>query len=844
LVLDQGYSLISYSESINSYFDIDFSESIGETIWDIIPDLKKGLYSPESKFLGNGRSVLQNKIFDSFSNKWFDAKIVNLGDIVLVLLDEVSALVYFEDKLKDNEKILASILKNLFDGVIVLNTKGEVILLNEAAEKITGFRTQELLGKNINILLPFETRAIHDGYLAGPSVEEAMNKINHRRDLKIRSKNGVSIPIELAISQTAIEQGDIFICSINDITDRLQQEERIRELARFPEETWNVVMKIEQDGLLSYSNSRSEYLLEYWNTEVGHAVPGEVLKIVQRTIAQGRSESIEFDCGALVYSVLFAPSLETKSVYVYGTDVTLNKLNEKELLRHREMLEEMIEERTRELAISKDQALAANRAKSVFLANMSHEMRTPLAAIIGYAESLMDEYLNKEEKDRAIDTIIRSSSHLKAIINDVLDISKIEADKLELESIKTDLSDLITDVVTVNQPIAGKKGLEIEVNYLTPVPSHIHTDPTRLKQILMNLCSNAIKFTEKGSIAIKVKYEEDRRLNFDVVDTGIGIKRENLRKIFSKFSQADSATTRRYGGTGLGLTLSRELALMFGGNLTVESEYGKGSCFTLFVFVDQLPEDAKLISQFIRTKVNEEEHKQHKPLFGRVLIVEDTPDIQELVKFVLRKAGIKSDVAENGKEGVELALSRDYDLVLMDLQMPTMDGLQATRLLREKNYDKPIIALTANVTKQDQEQCLEAGFTDFTVKPIKKAHFFEILEKYMSNTKETKPIYSQLLEDDPELIELVTKFVTGLPEFIEAINKAMENGDVEEVSKTAHKLKGIGGGYGYPMLTTLAAEIQAVITSQDLEKLAAKVGLLNEMAEGISLGMSPQSKAG
>jgi CheY-like chemotaxis protein len=377
---------------------------------------------------------------------------------------------------------------------------------------------------------------------------------------------------------------------------------------------------------------------------------------------------------------------------------------------------------------------------------MSHEIRTPLTAIIGYSESLRDAPLTKEEATDAIHTVVRSSQHLLRIINDILDFSKIEANKLEIECIDTDLFLLLMEIESYFGMIAHNKGLQFEIGYRFPLPRIIHTDPTRLKQVLLNLCSNALKFTARGSVMINVNCDAPQQmLSFAVCDTGIGMTREQADKVFQPFTQADTSTTRNYGGTGLGLTISRQLAELMGGTITVESQPGHGSCFTLSIASGDL-QQATWITTREDAQLAPSEHVKALPipqLQGHILYAEDGPDNQRLAQLLLKHTGATLTIVENGKLALDYIQQHpEVDLILMDMQMPVMNGVDATKAIRASGFDKPIIAFTANVMKEDVAIYQDIGCVACLSKPVQKALFYQTLAQYLGTGE-------QLPENNP-----------------------------------------------------------------------------------------------
>lgn len=403
---------------------------------------------------------------------------------------------------------------------------------------------------------------------------------------------------------------------------------------------------------------------------------------------------------------------------------------------------ERLERQTNELRKAIEASEGANRAKSAFLANMSHEIRTPLTAILGFADVLLetgDIYKAPVERIDAIETIRRNGSHLISLINDLLDFSKIEAGKFQVENLPCSLHRLIADIRQLMQVRAEEKKLNIDVEYDGPIPDMVLTDPTRLRQILMNLLSNAIKFTHEGNVNMKVALvgkAPNRRIQIDVTDTGIGISEEMRDKLFQPFTQGDGSMSRRFGGTGLGLTISKRFAGLLGGDLTIVDTSHTGTTFRLTIDPGPLhnvsfqePETVASAPDLEKSKLTDTKNALRDL---KILLVEDGPDNQRLISFLLKKAGAEVDMAENGELGYQKAIAAGgigspFDVILMDMQMPIMDGYTASTKLRSDGYHGPIIALTAHAMAEDRNRCIEAGCTDYTTKPVDRAKLIELI---------------------------------------------------------------------------------------------------------------------
>jgi signal transduction histidine kinase/integral membrane sensor domain MASE1/ActR/RegA family two-component response regulator len=427
-----------------------------------------------------------------------------------------------------------------------------------------------------------------------------------------------------------------------------------------------------------------------------------------------------------------------------------------------EATDQLVEQRTRELALATSRAEAATSAKTEFLTSMSHELRTPLTAILGFAEAVQagdDRDRFSSETKSSLSTISRNGEHLLSLISNILDVSKIEAGKLEIEPRPISLFELIDDVTDLMSLRAVEENLELRLGATTKLPDTVMLDPVRIRQILVNLLGNALKFTESGIVQLDVSVvgvapSKDGQaessvtqssvtgasLEFCVSDSGIGMTAEQLAHIFLPFEQADASTTRKFGGTGLGLTISRRLAQLLGGEITVESKEGVGSRFVVQLPVLGLTPEIRWLShaEYVTARdsrnVTSKPDESLQPLEGRVLLAEDGVDNQCLISLLLRRANVEVTLVENGRDAVDTAMADQtaFDLILMDMQMPILDGLGAVRELRSRDYRGPIVALTANAMSGDREQCIDAGCDGYTTKPINRVEFLGIVAKYVN----------------------------------------------------------------------------------------------------------------
>jgi len=554
-----------------------------------------------------------------------------------------------------------------------------------------------------------------------------------------------------------------------------------------------------------------------------------------------------------------------------------------ELMKHRDHLEEMVSERTMELktanrqlelamertTLMAKQAQDANRAKSEFLANMSHEIRTPMNAIIGFSEVLSEEESLQEDHRKYIQTILANGRNLLQLINDILDFSKIEAGKLSMEIIDCPLGEFLEDLDSLLRPLAAEKGLQFEVLQCSDLPAMVRIDPVRVRQCLVNLSGNAIKFTSSGHVYINVSTEREADcdyLRFDVEDTGIGISADKQQLIFEAFTQADGSTTRKFGGTGLGLTITRQLVELLGGRISVNSQEGKGSVFTILIPAGVRLDEQRTVArpaESERTVVRSSAEPARLPerFSGRILVAEDAKGNQALIRLLLERMGLEVTIVENGQEAVDRVEAEAFDLILMDMQMPVMNGYDAMRTLRNKQCQLPIVALTANAMKGDDKKCFAAGADDYLSKPIDKKSLIVVLNKYLSagsdpsardqeqalieticnapaaeqtpaahqgeTDMESIPVSWDDLNsicDDEEILRVVAQsIIDEMPEVLEALSSAVEQQDAEKVQLYAHRVKGTARNIAAGELANCAMGLEENAKQGDLSGAGEQV---------------------
>ncbi len=549
--------------------------------------------------------------------------------------------------------------------------------------------------------------------------------------------------------------------------------------------------------------------------------------------------------------------------------------SEKELEQHRQNLEELVSKRTRQFEDAKIEAETANRSKSQFLANMSHEIRTPMNGVLGMAEILLLSNLS-EDQHPYVKRIQNSGESLLSIINNILDFSKIEARELKLESVHFNLKRLIEDAIQLFPSLANEKGLELEM--LIEKQSHLSFmgDPTRLRQILVNLIGNAIKFTENGNVLVKLSTfpRDDNRVDIkiSVIDTGIGIRSEDKRRLFQPFSQLDGSTTREYGGTGLGLAITNELVSLMGGSLDCESSLGNGAEFFFTIPLkksydeDLLQQQVHKVDHSALTPVlNFPNTKERPSLDCHVLVAEDNETNREVFKEMLRELGYKVTMAKDGKEAVELFMKYLPDLVLMDCQMPIMDGYQATDEIRKNekklNIETPILAITAHAMKGDRDHCLIAGMNDYLTKPFKIEELKTILMRWDQRKKNTTSDIKTDIPRQPENIPIISQetkifkggtaaidstvlqaikdlqiegesslllrvldiYISDTEAKIAQFRDKSSNLTIEDLQRIAHSLKSSSANVGAMGLSEICKEIELGCRDNSIDNIEAQV---------------------
>lgn len=616
-------------------------------------------------------------------------------------------------------------LENLFGHanapIIVWDPDFRITRFNHAFERLTGRLAGDVLGKSLDILFPDETRAESLAYIQRTLSGESWNAV----EIPIRHESGEVRTVLWNSATMYDEDGRKVIAAIahgQDITERKAAEERVSFQASLLNQVRNAVIATDLDGRIIYWNRFSEVLYQWRADEVlGRSIANTIIppeksilmkEVMADIIRYGYRESehiVQRKDGSLFPAFYAFSALSDEGGRLMGfVGVSID-------LTERKKVEQ-------DLRLAKERAESATKAKSAFLANMSHEIRTPMNAVIGFTGLLLNTNIDPEQRD-CIETIRSSGDSLLAVISDILDFSKIEGGMLDLERESFDLQECLETSVNMVAEAAASKCLSLGFKIDPAVPGQLVGDLTRLRQILVNLLGNAVKFTETGSIHISVSSlgtpDKEYEIQFVVRDSGIGISSDRMSRLFQSFSQVDASTTRRYGGTGLGLAICKHLAELMGGRIWAESIPGKGSTFYFTIRAEASNEPSERRpeeSPALLASASDPERLVHL----RILLAEDNVVNQKVALRMLGRLGYRADIAADGLEVLKALQSHHYDVVLMDVQMPEMDGLEATRSIRRMPGRQPyIIAMTAHAMKGDREECLGAGMNDYVSKPVR-----------------------------------------------------------------------------------------------------------------------------
>ena len=710
--------------------------------------------------------------------------------------------------------------------IIGTDSQRRIAVFNRGAEHMVGWRAEELVGRETPMIF-------HD-----PEEVAAGGGVVNTGDWTYVRKDGSRLPVSITIHSILGEDGEPAgtMGIARDVTDQREAEAALRvSEQRYRSVVDTVIEVVFQTDL----EGRWTFLNPAWEEVTGHPIaqtlgrraieflhPDDRARMAElfQPMLAGRIDAVESELRYLAkggdprwVAIRASASLDAEGA-ITGITGILSDVTERKLA-------------AEQVALARDHALATARAKSEFLANMSHEIRTPMNGVIGTAELLLQTDLNEEQRAYAR-TVQSSGEALLRIIDDVLDLSKVEAGRLELEAIDFDLHAAVRHVCDLFRPRAAEKHVSLECELDESVPSAAKGDPVRLGQVLANLISNAVKFTETGTIRVTGRAEasddEASSMRFEVSDTGIGVAPEAIEGLFASFTQADSSTTRRYGGTGLGLSISRQLVDLMGGAIGAASEPGRGSTFWFTVRLGHAASPDPSLAP---------EESAHRTTGAHVLVVEDNPVNRSVAVSMLTRLGHRADVAHDGRDALDALEQRAYDAVLMDCQMPELDGYEATRELRRREAGGPrvpVIALTAHAMESDRQRCLAAGMDDYLAKPLRLAALGAALDRWLapSDAPELdRELIAELAEDPEMLGELVDLWAREAHEGMAELERALEAGDMDAAEHAAHKLKGASLGVGASGVGAMCAEVERLAAQGERKAATTRARRLEEAVQ-------------
>jgi PAS domain S-box-containing protein len=726
-------------------------------------------------------------------------------------------------QLAAGDAIKSAMLSTALDAIVTIDEEGKVHDFNAASEKLFGYTRDEAVGQDMaELIVPEKFREAHrEGMRHWKATGEA-NVFGIRIEIEAQNKNGKIFPIELAITPLGLENETYFTGFIRDITEQKNAEAELR-LAASAFDAREGIFITDKASRIIRANEACLDMMGYSREETINESPATLIQFEQTAESAGTSSWESFLVRDQVQCEAHIKPREGDSYPIW---LSLSKVFDDSgaITNYVVHIIDMTERKRFEQALetARNDAEKANRTKSQFLANMSHEIRTPLNAIINLNSLLLDSRLDHAQQQLAV-AANQGGKALSTLVDDILDFSTIEAGKLKLLAHPFNLHKLVADLDALFRPQAMSSGLEFRTSVNSNVPQWVSGDEIRLRQVLINLLGNALKFTDSGFVELTAEPSKKQRIVFRVRDTGIGVSNEDAALIFSEFSQADDSLTRRHKGAGLGLTISQRLVEMMDGVIHYEPGPDAGSIFWFSIPLKPAAEPEQVQSLV----------PDHVLLNARVLVVEDSQANQMVARAVLEKAGCEVELVSNGQEAVETAREHHFDVILMDLSMPVMDGLQATRLIRELNSSSssvPIIAMTANVFAEDRLKCMQAGMDDFITKPVEQSKLLARLAHWLDPERTVPKVDEELNagyrsvevldeerlakmenETSTELMtEVIGIFLEETQAHLDALSAAGNQVDSSTLVSEAHAIKSSSSTFGASRLYEAARIVEAL----------------------------------
>ncbi|MBW8898705.1 MAG: PAS domain S-box protein [Massilia sp.] len=756
-------------------------------------------------------------------------------------------------ELSRSEAWMRALLTTTVDGVITVDRQGVIREFNASAERIFGWHRDEIVGQNIRLLIGDETASEEVGLLRSLQTGE-ITPSARGADVTGRRKDGGIVPIRRAIGHARLDQQDLFVCFITDISERRKMEHALRASEQQFRSLIGNIPGISYRSSLLEGEAPMLFISDAVERVTGYAARDFLGTTPRRTFAplihaadrvrvsETIATALREDRPYLVEYRLLHADGSTRWMWENGTGVR-NEAGE--LCWLDGVILDITERRAMEDALreAKENAEQAAAARASFVANMSHEIRTPMNSILGFTDVLLDGDLDADQR-RHLDTIRSSGRSLLRLLNEILDTAKLEKGAVELEQNDYNLLSLIDELSSTLAANARAKGLHVDIEYDPALPTCLRGDELRVRQVLTNLLDNAIKFTEKGSVTVRAEMKDDH-LHFIVSDTGIGIAPERLTAIFEPFTQADASMTRRFGGTGLGTTISKQLVELMGGRIWADSVPGKGTTFHVVLPL--------VLARFAPQQPRVRTAAALPPL--RVLLADDVPQNQELLQLLLARRGHTMTAVSDGAAVVELAGRERFDLILMDFQMPTIDGLSATRLIRQQAEAAgrprvPIIAMTASVLAEHRRASVDAGMDGFASKPVDWCSLSHEIARVLglgpgqhagdlpAQERQTHNRHAGLRRwsgKEDAYVEALVHFAVQHEDLSATLAAQATAADYRALRMQAHKVRGIAANLGLELLADGLAMLEGLVDGDSGKLYPGLAATLQETLDAVSL---------